>query len=115
MGKIMIEEKIHCPEGNIYIIMSDDDELGYNIDVTGEDGIDGDLVEMGNWSFGYEVWSRTTCLNWFQVVVKEITEICAQPDSTKSIYAFIDNYDCMYDIDEEGHLKDLGKIFQAIR
>lgn len=67
MAGIKYEEKIYFPEGHVYILMNDE----WSVDVTGEQGIDGDLVGMGSWDFKTcEAWSA-----WGNIVIDRIHEI----------------------------------------
>jgi hypothetical protein len=54
MAGVKYQEHIFFPEGHIYVLM--DDEWG--VEITGENGIGGDLVGMGGWDFSTrEAWT----------------------------------------------------------
>lgn len=67
MAGVKYQEKIHFPEGHIYVLMDDD----WGVEITGEDGIGGDLVGMGSWDFSTrEAWNE-----WGNICINTITEI----------------------------------------
>lgn len=67
MAGIKYEEKIYFPCGSIYVLY--DDELG--ITIYGENGIDGDLIEMGAWDFNNrEAWTA-----WGHICITHIQSL----------------------------------------
>lgn len=64
MAGIKHEEKIQFSEGHIYVLMNDE----WSVDISGEQGLDGDLVGMCSWDFKTrEAWEK-----WGSHVIERI-------------------------------------------
>ncbi|MDO6657446.1 hypothetical protein [Anaerobacillus sp. 1_MG-2023] len=74
MAKVKSEVKVLFREGNVYIHWNVNDEDGYGVDITGENGIGGDLIDLGGWSFGLSEEMERLSQRWFAYVVEIIQE-----------------------------------------
>lgn len=116
MGRIYKEVKVYFPEGHVYIHWDDGDEdAGWEIEVTGENGIDGDLVTMGGWSFGQDYWSEDIWMKWGNYIAEKIKALEGKEDATKEIYSILDLHECRYDLTDDNHLQDLDKIIELVK
>ena len=131
MGMVKWESKHYFLGGHVWIIWDagEENEFGYEIDFTGEEGFGGVLTGICNWSFGYEDWSREIWEEWGNYLSYQLQQIEGKTeDNEKALEDFIieiEKIDCTYtkyhpdndrteEIFQQEHLKDLDKIKSLI-
>lgn len=75
MAKVKQESKTWFPEGHIYVIYYCDNEHGYGIEIVGEQGIDGDLVTINDFSFGHEEKDQDLAFQLFTALSETLISI----------------------------------------
>jgi len=121
MGQVKNEVKVKFPEGHVWILWDagEENEYGYEIDVTGEDGIGGVLHTIANWSFGYEDWSHDIWDKWGKYVASRFCAIEGNEEALMKLIDELDAIDCKYTLYHEGesddeNLIDLARIEELI-
>ena len=127
MGMVKWESKHYFPGGNVWILWDagEETEYGYEIDFTGEEGYDGPLATLGNWSFGYEDWSREIWEEWGNYLAYRLEQIEGNEKALENFIIEMEQINCSYEglhpdhnrseaIFQQEHLKDLDKIKSLI-
>lgn len=118
MGQIKWENKYSFGEhGHVWILWDvGEEEYGYEIEIMGEDGPLGELGTLGQWSFGYESWSRDLWSQWGEYVSECILNCQDDFKELEAVLEQLNTIDCMayknhpdYD-GSETNLKDLEKV-----
>lgn len=112
MAKVKEEDKIEFDSGSVYVLWSVDDEEGYGVEVLGEEGPGGDLVTMGDWTFGYGQEEYTISSQWASYITEEMNKLPKNSDGM--LPAHIENVYCLYMPGQPGHLKNLKEIKEMI-
>lgn len=116
MGQIKKEEKIHFPEGHVWVLWDvGDDEFGYCIEVLGEEGDGGPLVGIGSWTFGEERWSNRVWDAWGDYVVSQFKKEEGKKDVVMGVVECLNMYDCHFDLEDDTHLKDLNTMIKLLK
>ena len=119
MGLIKYEEKHKFPNGHVWVIWDGGDEYGYEIDLITEEGFGGDLVDLGNWSFGYKDWSHDLWEKWGDYIHNRLEAIEEDEDELENFVKELERIDCTFhnyfdDVSGSEHLKDLKVVKQLV-
>ena len=90
MSEVVHEEKFLFPIGRVYLLM--DADLG--IEICGENGIDGELVDMASWEFdseeNWQQWGEYCTERINQIRLDFLEDKITEEECTKMIHLLTD-------------------------